>query len=143
MFSIRLNSPSLTFAASHGIQYDTGEYEPLHEHTFRVVVTIFGPLCAAGYIVDFHTVEQSLRKILSFLEKKTLLSQEELSFRNNCENPLILPIKNTTAELLAGYIAEELCQNINLHPGQYKIILELEESPGCWGVFNYELGIRN
>ena len=139
MFSIRLDSPDLTFTASHGIRYESGEHEPLHEHTFRVVAQVFGPLNAFGYIADFHAVEQSLREILGFLEKKTLLSQDELSFRNNCKSPLILPIINTTAELLAGFIAEELRQKINLSLDQYNITLELEESPGCWGVFNYEL----
>ncbi|MCL2304969.1 MAG: 6-carboxytetrahydropterin synthase [Planctomycetaceae bacterium] len=133
MFSIRLNLPSLKFTALHGIRYGTGEYEPLHEHTFRVVAGISGPLNAAGYIVDFHVVEKSLREILDLLEKKTLLSEHELSFRNNCENPLILPIKNTTTELLAGFIAEGLRQKTNLNPDQYQITLELEESPGCWG----------
>ena len=137
MFAIRLNSPDLTFAASHGIQYENGEYESLHEHTFRVILKISGPLGAAGYIVDFQVVEKSLREILNFLEKKTLLSEPELSFRNNCENPLILPIMNTTAELLAGYIAEELRQKTGL-TDQYNITLELEESPGHWGIFNSE-----
>ena len=137
MFAIRLDSPSLTFAASHGIQYENGKYEPLHEHTFRVVVKISGPLNAVGYIADFQVIEKSLREILGFLEKKTLLAQDELSFRNNCENPLILPIMNTTAELLAAFLAEELRQKTNLG-SQYKITLELEESPGNWGVItNY------
>jgi 6-pyruvoyltetrahydropterin/6-carboxytetrahydropterin synthase len=138
MFSILLNSPSLQFTASHGIQYETGEYEQLHEHTFRVVARISGPLNAAGYIVDFLLVEKTLREILDFLEKKTLLSQDELSFRNNCENSLILPIKNTTAELLAYYIAEELRQKTGLTSDQYRITLELEESPGCWGIYGSE-----
>ena len=137
MFALRLNSPDLTFAASHGIQYENGGHEPLHEHTFRVILKISGPLNAAGYIADFHVVEKSLREILSFLEKKTLLSEQELSFRNNCENPLILPIMNTTAELLAGYVAGELRQKTGL-TDQYNIILELEESPGHWGIFNSE-----
>jgi len=137
MFSICLNFTSLKFTALHGIQYESGEYEPLHEHTFRVVTRISGPLNAAGYVVDFHLVEKTLREILSFLEKRTLLAQDELSFRNNCDNPLILPIKNTTAELLAGYIAEELRQKIGL-TSEYQITLELEESPGCWGIFNSE-----
>jgi len=133
VFAIHLKSPSLTFTASHGIQYESGEREPLHEHTFRVVVRITGPLNAAGYVADFQAVEKSLSEILGLLEKKTLLAQHELSFRNNCENPLILPIRNTTAELLAGYIAEELRQKTNL-TDQYNITLELEESPGHWGV---------
>ena len=136
MFSIRLDLPDLTFTALHGIRYESGEYEPLHEHTFRVVVKIAGPLNTSGYIADFCVVEKSLREVLGFLEKKTLLSQEELSFRNNCKNPLVLPIINTTAELLAGLIAEQLRQKIGLNSDHYSITLELEESPGCRGIFN-------
>ena len=132
MFSIRLNSPNLIFAASHGIQYENGVYEPLHEHEFRVAVEISGPLNEMGYVVDFQMVEKSLREILDSLDNRTLLSEPERSFRNNCASPLVLPIMNTTAELLAGYIAEELRKKLDLSAKQYRITLELEESPGCW-----------
>ncbi|MGN1274541.1 MAG: hypothetical protein ACI4UF_08120, partial [Thermoguttaceae bacterium] len=51
------------------------------------------------------------------------------------EECVILPIFNTTAELLAGYIAEQLIQTNCLTDGRWiRLTVEVEEAPGMKGV---------
>ena len=51
------------------------------------------------------------------------------------EECVILPVFNTTAELLAAYIAEQLTQTNCLADGQWtRLTVEVEEAPGMKGV---------
>ncbi|MGL6195824.1 MAG: 6-pyruvoyl trahydropterin synthase family protein [Thermoguttaceae bacterium] len=137
--TIRLTEPELTFTASHGIKYESGELEPLHEHEFRVIAEISGPLNAAGYVVDFIAASDVLKRILCSLHGKILLAENEEKFRGNtCENLLVLPIRNTTAELIAEYIANQFESLLRPETitNKHSIKIELEESPGCWACFS-------
>lgn len=150
MFAIRLDDPGLCFTAGHGIRYSNGDWESLHEHRFRVVLEISGPLNSVGYLFDFHLVRSTLREILDFLDGKTLLAQGEQNHRAQRtqndgglqpRNPLCLPLQYTTSEGLARFIVQQLRKNFdekNLYEfpeEDYHFRIDLEESPGSWGVF--------
>ncbi len=140
MFSVRLDSPDLTFTASHRIRFLDGTSERLHEHRFRIVATISGPLNTAGYVVDFLLFSKILREILDFLNGKILLPENERK-NHDTENILRLPIPSTTAEFLAADIAKRLSRLLRKQngfafpPEQYGIAIELEEAPGMWAGF--------
>ena len=135
MYSIRFDSPDLVFTASHGIRYDDGWLEPLHEHKFRVIATLSGPLNKLGYVIDFHEVTRKLKDILLSWDNAVLFAQtEKESRKTDLENVWVLPIHNTTAELIASQIASQLSKSLT--DNSVKITIELEESPGFWGIYS-------
>ena len=54
---------------------------------------------------------------------------------------MLLPIANTTAELLAAYIASTLIANAEVwsHPGIRKLTIGVDENQGHWGEYEIEL----
>ncbi|MGL6225913.1 MAG: 6-pyruvoyl trahydropterin synthase family protein [Thermoguttaceae bacterium] len=136
-YSILLNSPKYTFTAQHAIRYLDGTEEELHEHQFRAIARISGPLNKAGYVLDFVLAEHCLQNILRELDQKVLLSRNQIAFSN--EKTLCLPLENVTAELLAEYIGDSFIQLLGQKgaiaqkaKGAYLFSLQLEESPGMW-----------
>jgi len=147
---VRIADESLVFSAAHFITYGKEVCESLHGHNYRVKARVRGPLDENQCVVDFAALREALRAVLSDLDHRTLLpaahplihlaagSQEvEARFgdrrwvfpRADC---VLLPIANTTAELLARYLAarllEVLRERLAIRPTSVEI--ELEE---CFG----------
>ena len=158
--AIRFEHDALYFSASHFITFDTPEkVEALHGHNFRIKAEVSGPLNPREYVVDFLVAFDSLKTICQKLSHKVLLPRDHpyitiKSAENRVhvvmpplqwgfpeEDALILPVRNTTTEALAGYIAKlfrEMLEQesaFEMSPSQYGITIELEESPGMWAVF--------
>lgn len=58
------------FRASH---YHKGSLsEPLHDHTFKYVITLKGPLNEEGFLVDFRDVEKYLQDLNKSFSMKIL-----------------------------------------------------------------------
>lgn len=58
------------FRASH---YHRGSLsEPLHDHTFKYIITLKGPLNEEGFLVDFREVENYLYELNKNLSMKVL-----------------------------------------------------------------------
>ena len=158
--AIRFEHDALHFSASHFITFDTPEkVEALHGHNFRIKAEVSGPLNCRAYVVDFLVAFETLKKICGTLSHKVLLPRDhpyitikmaantvhvsmpplQWSFPEG--DTLTLPVRNSTTEALAEYIArlfrEMLAQEsaFELPPSQYGITIELEESPGMWAVF--------
>ena len=158
--SIRFEHDALHFSASHFITFGAPEkVEALHGHNFRIKAEIAGPLNRREYVVDFLIAFDCLKQICGILSHKVLIPQEHpyitikrtdaavhismppLQWVFPAEDTLTLPIRNTTTESLAQYIAElfrkllEQNSAFELPPSHYGITIELEESPGMWAVF--------
>lgn len=158
--AIRFEHDALHFSASHFITFDTPEkVEALHGHNFRIKAEVTGPLNRREYVIDFLIAFESLKKICEMLSHKVLLPKDHpyikikatddmlhvsippLQWAFPMEDTIVLPIRNTTTEALAAYIAgffrEQLEQGgaFEMSPPQYRITIELEESPGMWAVF--------
>jgi 6-pyruvoyltetrahydropterin/6-carboxytetrahydropterin synthase len=160
-FHIRVAGDELSFAAAHFITLENGECEALHGHTFHVAAEMFGPLNTAGYVVDFVAVRRALRIILAELDHRVLLPSEHPALRltihdrnrvrevevqsvdrrwifpqDDCR---LLPLANTTSELLAEYIAKCLAAAIG-RPGDssLRICVELSEGAGATAVCEFE-----
>lgn len=154
-YQVRLEKEQLIFSAAHFITYGDNICERLHGHNYRVRCEVSGKLDENGYVVDFVALRDCLQKIVSDLDHHTLLplSHESILVREEDEevhvrfgkrrwvfpadNCRILPVANTTAELLARYIARQLmAQN---DPRLAKSIDELtvavDENEGQWGVY--------
>ena len=124
-FKIHVSKDYLIFCAAHFITYD-GVCEPLHGHNYRASVTVEGDLQDDHFVFNFVTLKRTMRRLVDQLDHRTLLPATNPYFRLTHANHeitvdvgdrryvlpeadvLILPIPNTTAELLAKYLAEQL-----------------------------------
>ena len=159
-YHVRLQSAQHTFCAAHFITYQDDVCEPLHGHNYRVAVEVHGPLEKNHYVIDFVDLSAVLKKVIDQLDHQMLLPTEHPTIRvvertepdgareevevthgtrrwifpkTDC---VLLPMANTTAELLARYIAiqlqgpsEQLCGS---RPSRLRVAVE--ESDDRWGV---------
>jgi 6-pyruvoyltetrahydropterin/6-carboxytetrahydropterin synthase len=149
-YKVRVTKDSFVFCAGHFITYEGDKCERLHGHNYRASVEIEGVLDENRYVFDFIALKQRARAITDELDHHMLLptrnrlvtleegprslrvrykDREWLFPREDC---VLLPIENTTAELLARYIAQRLCEELQRHH-QYDpqvIRVEVEENVG-------------
>lgn len=153
-YRVRLDKEYHVFSAAHFITFDGEVCEPLHGHNYRVAVEVDGPLDENYYVVDFIALRDSLKEITDDLEHHMLLPLEhpairvsaddrevEVTFEERrwvfprCECAL-LPMPNTTAELLARYIGKRLLADLQQRTGTRptRIQVSVDESNGQWGI---------
>jgi 6-pyruvoyltetrahydropterin/6-carboxytetrahydropterin synthase len=149
-YRVRVAGEALRFSAAHFITFADGSVEPLHGHDYSVAAEIVAPLGPHGYTVDFLVVEQALKDLIRALDHRTLLPEGHPEFcvdvrtteieialgtrrwilpRNDC---VLLPIQNTTAEALAGYLARGLLAKLEEQsvPPPTSVRVEVSEMPG-------------
>jgi 6-pyruvoyltetrahydropterin/6-carboxytetrahydropterin synthase len=157
MYSVRLDKEHHIFSAAHFITYSGDICERLHGHNYRVAVEVEGPLDENQYVIDFLALRDELKLITDELDHHVLLptghplirvtagdKEIETVFtldgrrwifpRGDC---VLLPVVNTTAELLARYIGERLQVAIQRRTGLRPSRLEVavDENHGQWGVW--------
>ncbi len=154
-FFVQLEKEQHVFSAAHFITFNRDVCERLHGHNYRVRVAVCSPLDENQYVVDFIALRDELSKILAELDHHMLLPlrhpsiqvtsdllEVEVKFqerrwifpRGDC---VLLPIEQTTAELLAKYIGERLLEALDercsFRPQAIRI--EVDENHGQWGVW--------
>lgn len=125
-YRVQLEKEQLVFSAAHFITFAGDICECLHGHNYGVRAEVEGPLDENQYVVDFIAFRDSLAQIVKRLDHHVLLptthpmihvqtSQQEVvtTFREKrwifpLEDCMLLPVSNTTAEQIAGWIAMEL-----------------------------------
>jgi 6-pyruvoyltetrahydropterin/6-carboxytetrahydropterin synthase len=125
MYSIKIDDASLHFSAAHFIE-DSAGVERIHGHNYQVEVAVIGALNEYGMVIDFRDIKKMVKEICNRLDHRVILpldsksikvhkSEEnvtvkigEKSYRFPLEDCLLLPVKATTAELLAEFIAGEI-----------------------------------
>ena len=151
-FQVTVSKDYLSFSSAHFITLRGHKCESLHGHNYRVGVTVTGevdPECQ--FVLDFALLKEILRPMVDAIDHKVLLptaspkltleeSGDRLTViylgapryqfpRSDCA---LLPVTNTTAEMLAEYLATKLQAEIESrgfdHLAQLEI--EVEESPG-------------
>ena len=157
-FHVRIAKETLTFSAAHFITFAGNICERLHGHNYKVAAEIHGPLDENQYVVDFILVRDILRFIVDKLDHHMLLPTEhphikvaagensvEVTFedrrwvfpRDDCA---LLPVANTTAELLARHIGqqllEELQKRVRVRPQRASVAVD--ECEGQWGVWEFK-----
>jgi 6-pyruvoyltetrahydropterin/6-carboxytetrahydropterin synthase len=149
-YKVRVTKDHLVFCSAHFISYEGDKCERLHGHNYRTAVEIEGKLDANYYVFDFIALKNRTRAITDELDHRMLLptrnalirvteearsvrvryrDREWLFPRDDC---VLLPLENTTAELLARYIAQRLAEDLRRHHGYGPEILrvEVEENVG-------------
>lgn len=151
-FRVRVTKDHLVFSAAHFITFDGNICERLHGHNWRVAVEVEGPLDDNGYVFDFIALRDETQNLVAELDHRMLLptshpliqviddgtevtarfEQRRWVFpRDEC---VLLPVANTTAELIAGWMAERLADAIRQRPGHHVRLLrvDVEENFGQW-----------
>jgi 6-pyruvoyltetrahydropterin/6-carboxytetrahydropterin synthase len=154
-FSVRLAKEQHVFSAAHFITFAGNVCERLHGHNYRVNVEVFGPLDENHYVIDFIALRDELTKIIQQLDHRMLLptahplirvtmsgAETEVVFRPDgrrwvfpLDDCVILPVANTTAELLAKYIGSQLLDAVTTRTGNRpeRVRVEVDENHGQWG----------
>ena len=114
---------SVTFRASHSLRGNFGAAQQLHEHDYRVDVSVFSQvLTDDGIVIDIVVLESSLRGLVDQWNGQCLDHQPELDGIN------------TTVEMLSRFIHERVSGAL---PAHNELILEVKlwESPLVWGAY--------
>ena len=153
-FHVRLTKEHLIFSAAHFITFNGDICERLHGHNYRVFAEVYGPLDENQYVIDFIALRDTLKEITTELDHHMLLPTEhpqiqvaagedevEVTFQDrrwvfpegDC---ILLPVANTTAELLASYLGNELLDRLEKRTGvrPQRLVLGVDENEGQWGV---------
>lgn len=127
-FQVAVTKDYLVFPAAHFITFAGHRCEPLHGHNYRVAVRLEGTVDEESwYVVDFSVVKQMMRKLCEELDHKMLLpdgnpklqiTEKAGMFHVAFEGApryvfpkaecLLLPIPNTTVEMLAQYLTQRV-----------------------------------
>ncbi|MBC8356026.1 MAG: 6-pyruvoyl tetrahydropterin synthase family protein [Planctomycetes bacterium] len=144
----------MVFSAAHFITFNGDDCERLHGHNYHVEVHVFGDLDDNQYVVDFIALRDSLQQLVTELDHFMLLPTEhpmihvkanevevDVTFedrrwlfpRGDC---VLLPVSNTTAELLASYIGRRLLDDLERKTGKRpgRMRVAIDENGGQWGV---------
>ena len=149
-YKVRVTKDHLVFCCGHFISYDGHQCERLHGHNYRAAIEIEGPLTADYYVFDFVALKARAKEITDELDHHMLLAtrnpvikleendgrvrvrykdREWVFPRGDC---ILLPIENTTAELIARYLAGRLADALRSRHGFVPQVLrvEVEENVG-------------
>ena len=153
-FRVSLEKDNLVFSAAHFITFNGDVCESLHGHNYRVKCEVAGPLDENGYVVDFIALRDALTNIVGTLDHRVVLPSKHpmikvvqegdevrVTFREKrwifpADNCVMLPIANTTAELMAEHIGRQLIDQTREKFGDSitKVIIAVDENRGQWGV---------
>jgi 6-pyruvoyltetrahydropterin/6-carboxytetrahydropterin synthase len=149
-YKVRVTKDHLVFCSGHFISYEGDKCERLHGHNYRTAVEVEGDLDANQYVFDFISLKLRIKAITDELDHRMLLplrnshisvqespASVQVRYRDRewrfpRDDCVLLPIENTTAELLARYIGQRLRADLSRH---YKfepdvLRVEVEESLG-------------
>src|SRR5712692_1059655 len=156
-FRVAVTKEDLVFAAAHFITLPGHRCEALHGHNYRVGVTLEGALDSESwFVVDFAGVKSVMRRLTAELDHRVLLPRENPKLAVTTEGGsvrvaydgepryvfpvrdcVLLPIPNTTVEMLAQYLTVRLRRDlVGLGAAKLRAIeLEVEENFGQSAIY--------
>ena len=161
-FEARVTKDSLVFSAAHFITFNGNVCERLHGHNWRLDVTVAGALDENFYVFDFIALRDACLKIVNELDHQVLLPQRHQNIKVTTsddgrevtarfedrrwvfpvEDCCILPIENTTAELIARWIGHRLIRDCHMQSRTelQELRVGVEENFGQWATVRLSLG---
>jgi 6-pyruvoyltetrahydropterin/6-carboxytetrahydropterin synthase len=153
-YAVRVRKDTLVFSAAHFITYNGDICERLHGHNWRVEAEVSGFLTEDHYVFDFIALRDHLQELVQRLDHCVLLPDRHPLIRVETdtaanevvvrfasrrwvfpvEDCRILPLANTTAELIARWIAGELISRLTAQArsGLHALRVSVEENFGQW-----------
>lgn len=161
-FKVTVSKDYLVFSSAHFITFKGHQCETLHGHNYRVGVTAEGSVDdEAHFVVDFSVLKKAVRKLVDEIDHKVLLplKNPKLAFREEGKQrhvdyfgehtytfPTVdcamVPIENTTAEMLAQHFAHRTREEL-LSLGIRNLTaieMEVEESFGQSATYRLGFG---
>jgi 6-pyruvoyltetrahydropterin/6-carboxytetrahydropterin synthase len=160
-FRVSVAKDYLTFSAAHFITIPDHKCESLHGHNYVIEVAVEGAVDrATGFVVDFALLKRILRPAIDRLDHRVLLPSRNDRVRIRTEagrttveyrgetrfvfpssNVALVPVTDTTAELLAEYLADEVVAGLAKDGVRSigRVVVSVEESPGQCGVYLRDL----
>ena len=161
-FRVQVSKDYLVFASAHFITFRGHQCETLHGHNYRVGVAVEGEVDAeAFFVLDFSILKQVTRRLVDEIDHKVLLptqnpklSYQESGHRLRVDNfgeptyvfprrdCALLPIQNSTAEMLAQYLGRQVREELTRSGYTHLSLLELEveENYGQSATYRETLG---
>jgi 6-pyruvoyltetrahydropterin/6-carboxytetrahydropterin synthase len=152
-FRVLLQKEQLVFSAAHFITFAGDICECIHGHNYGVRAEVGGPVDQNQYVIDFIAFRDTLAQIVKRLDHHMLLPTQHplikvqregdeviTRFREKrwvfpAEDCLLLPIGNTTAELIAWWIAGQVREQLRAtNPHLQWLEISVDENHGQWGV---------
>jgi 6-pyruvoyltetrahydropterin/6-carboxytetrahydropterin synthase len=164
-FKVSVSKEYLGFSAAHFITLAGHQCESLHGHNYRIGVTVEGgvdPECA--FVVDFAVLKRIVRPyvqavdhrvLLPTLNPKLVLTTEgdrmlvdylgARRFVFPVANCALVPITNTTAEMIAEYLAHLLRDDLRKEGLAHldAVEVEVEESVGQAGYYRLAMKLED
>lgn len=156
LFRVTVSKDYLGFAAAHFLTFRGHACESLHGHNYRIGVMVEGPIDPeCHFVVDFGVIKRLVRQEVDRLDHRVILPAEnpklayrasdgmtyvsylgEQSYQFPTRDCVLLPLANTTAELLARWMAGRLHAGLDAAGVSPKVLeVEVEESPGQSAVY--------
>ncbi|MES9816270.1 MAG: 6-pyruvoyl trahydropterin synthase family protein [Candidatus Thiodiazotropha sp.] len=153
-FAVNVHPGELHFNSAHFITFDNS-CENLHGHNFHLRIQAHGDNNEDAFVIDFVQLNRLAAEICSGLHDKVLLpgKSDEVAIKKSggqlevssygkvfslpAGNCLILPVTNTTAEMIAWYIMESLLPKLEACAALSHVkTLEVavEEADHQWGI---------
>ncbi len=159
-YKVTVTKDHLVFCSGHFISYEGDKCERLHGHNYRATVEVEGDLDANFYVFDFIALKKRTKAITDELDHRMMLptgnalirveegpgsvrvcyrDREWVFPRDDC---VLLPIENTTAELLARYVGMRLVEELRRQHGfePHVLRVEVEESVGQSATWEWRPG---
>src|SRR5205807_1005203 len=129
-FKVAVTKDNLVFASAHFITFPGHRCEKLHGHNYRTRVVVEGGLDPeAHYVLDFSMLKDLMKRLTDEIDHKVLLPLESAKIHVSEEGDTVrvavagkpryvfprddcalLPVPNTTVEMLAQYLAGRVCK---------------------------------
>ncbi|MBX3423509.1 MAG: 6-pyruvoyl tetrahydropterin synthase family protein [Pirellulaceae bacterium] len=150
-YRVLLHKQQLVFSAAHFITFAGDVCECLHGHNYGVKAEVAGPLDENQYVIDFIAFRDNLAQIVKQLDHRVILATQhplivvhegptevEVRFREKRwifprEDCMLLPVANTTAELIAWWIAGQVRQRLQAAVATLDWLeVSVDENHGQW-----------
>ena len=145
-FRVEVSKDYLVFASAHFITFRGHQCESLHGHNYRVGVAVEGAVDSEClFVLDFSVLKRIVRSRVDEIDHKVLLPQHnpKLAFREEGNrlavdyfgeptyvfpraDCVLLPIPNTTAEMLAQYLGSRVRDELARAGYRHLTLLEME-----------------
>ena len=149
---VTVEAVRLRFAAAHMATIGD-ELEPLHGHNYSVRCRVDGALIDDGWVIDFSALKRYVRETCELLDHRFLLQRDstlleiteepdawsivagDRRYRFPAADVIALPLENTTAELLAQWIAGRVVEALRGgdHANIASVAVDVEEMSGQSG----------
>jgi 6-pyruvoyltetrahydropterin/6-carboxytetrahydropterin synthase len=161
-FRVAVSKDNLIFASAHFITFPGHRCETLHGHNYRTRVVIEGELDPeANYVFDFVEVKHLMKRLTDEIDHKVLLPlhnpklqiaeqddgvtvcyEGRPRYRFPKIDCALLPIPNTTVEMLAQYLAGRVKQELVAAGAVHlrAIEMEIEETFGQSATYRESFG---